>query len=182
MRQRNETWVGLSRSPNGGPGRDSGMAAADGHWGSGRTVGTRLDKQSKDALGICPKNCHCLSDTVALKICFRLPGCKLCRRGQHRQEGRRRIGRLKDRWGRRWRSSGGSPPPPPPRSLPLASHPPLPEARRFSPGNLGALLPPDSGSTGSKVPDTGHSRNSPRELLPMGLCTVRNHGLRIILT
>ena len=158
------------------------MAAADGHWGSGRTVGTRLDKQSKDALGICPKNCHCLSDTVALKKCFRLPGCKLCRRGQHRQEGRRRIGRLKDRWGRRWRSSGGSPPPPPPRSLPLASHPPLPEARRFSPGNLGALLPPGSGSTGSKVPDTGHSRNSPRGLLPMGLCTVRNHGLRIILT
>ena len=129
-----------------------------------------------------PRNARRLSQTIALKICFRLPGRKLCRRGQHRQEGRRRIGRPKDKWGRRWRSSGGSPPPPPPQSLPPTSHPPLPEARRFSPGNLGALLPPDSGSTGSKVPDTGHSRNSPHELLPMDLCTVRNHGLRIIST
>ena len=86
-------------------------------------------------------------------------------------------------WGRRWRSSGGSPRPPPPRSPPPTSHPPLRGARRFSPGNLGALLPPDSGSTGSKVPDTGHSRNSPaHELLPTGLCTVHNHGLRIIST
>ena len=128
-------------------------------------------------------NVHCLSQTVALKICFRLPGCKLCRRGQHRQEDRRHIGRLKDMLGRRWRSSGGSPRPPPPRSPPPTSHPPLPEARHFSPGNLGALLPPDSGSTGSKAPDTGHSRNSPaHDLLPMGLCTVHNHGLRIIST
>ena len=122
---------------------------------------------------------------VALKICFRLPGRRLCRRGQHRQEDRKRIG-PKDKWGTRWRNSGGSPPPPPPpRSPPPTSHPPLPEARRFSPGNLGALLPPDSGSTGSKklLPDTGHSRNSPHELLPMmDLCTGHNHGLRIIST
>ena len=109
-----------------------------------------------------------------------LPERKRCRMGRHRQEGKRCSGRMKDMLDRRWRSSGGSPPPPPPRSPPPTSHPPLPEARHFSLYNLGALLPPDNGSTGSKVPDIGRSRNSPPELPPMDLCTERNRGLRIV--
>ena len=160
------------------------MAATD-----GRTMGTSLDiKQSKDARYLSSEEMptvYLRGAELPVKICFRLPGRRLCRRGRHRQEGRRRIG-PKDKLGRRWRSSGGSPPPPPPRSPPPTSHPPLPEARRFSPGNLWALLPPDSGSTGSKLLllYTEHTRNSPHELLPttMALCTGHNHGLRIIST
>ena len=186
QKQQTKTLVGLARCPHWGPARRN-TASSNGHWGSGGTMGTRLDTKYPRMLKLGPKRSN--SDRhfpqkreKRLNI---LPERKLCSWGPHRRGDRRRIlpGSELGKWGRRWRSSGASPPPPPHQSPPRGSHPPLLEAQHSEPDILGVLPLPGNGSTGRMAPpDIGRSRNFPLELMltMTSPCTGRNLGLGII--